>query len=47
MQPCPSNVTNPDDFAYYDKEWYDEFRQQVVKKLLDVTAQKNNDYTTR
>tara|TARA_R100001163_G_scaffold8430_1_gene8329 strand:+ start:123 stop:512 length:390 start_codon:yes stop_codon:yes gene_type:complete len=46
MQPCPSNVTNPDDAAYYDKEWYDEFRQKVVKKLLDVTAQKNNDYTT-
>ena len=46
MQPCPSNVTNPDDLAYYDKDWYDEFRQQVVKKLLDVTAQKNNDYTT-
>ena len=46
MQPCPSNVTNPDDLAYYDKDWYDEFRQQVVTKLLDVTAQKNNDYTT-
>jgi hypothetical protein len=46
MQPCRSNVTNQDDIAYYDKEWYDEFRQQVVNKLLDVTAQKNNDYTT-
>ena len=46
MQPCPSNVTNPDDLAYYDKDWYDEFRQQVVQRLLDVTAQKNNDYTT-
>ena len=46
MQPCRSNVTNQDDLAYYDKDWYDEFRQQVVTKLLDVTAQKNNDYTT-
>ena len=46
MQPSPANVTNEDDIAYYDKEWYDEFRQRVVKKLLDVTAKKNNDYTT-
>ena len=46
MQPSPVNVTNEDDIAYYDKEWYDEFRQRVVKKLLDVTAKKNNDYTT-
>ena len=46
MQPNPTNVTNETDLAYYDKEWYDEFRQQVVQRLLDVTAQKNNDYTT-
>ncbi|HAI40330.1 MAG TPA: hypothetical protein DCM40_20640 [Maribacter sp.] len=46
MQPSPINVTNETDAAYYDKEWYDEFRQEVVQKLLDVTAQKNNDYTT-
>ena len=46
MKAPPRNTTKPDDPSYYDKDWYDEFREQVVDKLLDVTAKKNNDYTT-
>ena len=46
MQPDPNNVTNESDISYYDKEWYNEFREEVVHRLLDVTAKKNNDYTT-
>ncbi len=36
----------PDTSAYYDKAWYDEYREEVVRNLLAVTAKKNNDYTT-
>lgn len=30
----------------FDKVWYNKFREELVQKLLDVTAKKNNDYTT-
>lgn len=46
MQVPPHNSIAPDDEKYYDKDWYDEFREQLVQELLDVTAKKNNDYTT-
>ena len=46
MKPTPHNSIAPDDEKYYDKDWYDEFREQIVQELLDVTAKKNNDYTT-
>jgi hypothetical protein len=46
MTPSSHSPTNPDKSDYYDKDWYDEYRELVVKRLLDVTAKKNNDYTT-
>lgn len=46
MTPSSHSPTTPDKSDYYDKDWYDEYRELVVKKLLDVTAKKNNDYTT-
>tara|TARA_X000001382_G_scaffold8143_2_gene5936 strand:- start:9594 stop:9968 length:375 start_codon:yes stop_codon:yes gene_type:complete len=30
----------------FDKVWYNQFREELVQELLDVTAKKNNDYTT-
>ena len=29
----------------YDKAWWDGFRQQEVQYILDLTANKNSDYT--
>ncbi len=46
MKPPPHKSVQPDNEKYYDKDWYDEFREQIVQELLDVTAKKNNDYTT-
>jgi hypothetical protein len=45
MQPCPSNVTNESDMAYYDKQWWDEFRRAEVDEILRLTGNKNSDYT--
>ena len=45
MQPCPSNVTNESDMAYYDKQWWDEFRRAEVDRILKLTGNKNSDYT--
>ena len=30
----------------FNKDWYNNYRQQVTQEILDVTAKKNNDYTT-
>ena len=38
MQPCPSNVTNESDMAYYDKQWWDEFRRAEVDEILRLTG---------
>ena len=46
MTPSSHSPTTPDKSDYYDKDWYDEYRELVVKRLLYVTAKKNNDYTT-
>lgn len=40
MTPSSHSPTTPDKSDYYDKDWYDEYRELVVKKLLDVTAKK-------
>lgn len=29
----------------YDKEWWETFRKAEVEAILDMTANKNNDYT--
>lgn len=29
----------------FDKEWWASFRQQEIDSILNVTAQKNSDYT--
>ena len=46
MKVTPKPSVQADDPKYYDKDWYDEFREEVVERLLAVTAKKNNDYTT-
>jgi hypothetical protein len=33
------------DPRWYDKDWWDEFRQAEVDRILSLTADKNSDYT--
>ena len=45
MQPNPNNVTNEEDFAYYDKKWWEDFRRAEIEEILRLTGNKNSDYT--
>ena len=31
--------------GFYNKKWWEEFRQAEIKEILDLTGKKNSDYT--